>query len=83
MPFGERVMPTSIFADPDKRGTSRVEYQVIQKSDKWWYERTVYITRPGSTDEVTTSWFGGYDSKEECEARVNRANRLDKESSEL
>ena len=76
-------MPGYIYADPDQRGTSNINYRAEKRGDLWWYEREVRITRPGSTDELFFQWFGGYDSEEECNKRIEERLNQDKEFSEL
>lgn len=76
-------MPGYIFANKEKRGTSTINYRIEQRGERWWYERTVVITRPNSTDEISSQWFGSYDSESECQERVDSAKKLDQTYSEL
>jgi hypothetical protein len=83
IPYGERIMPGYIFANREQRGTSSIYYRPEARGDKWWYERTVIITRPNATDEVHTQWFGSYDDERECLERIKRAKQMDNEFSNL
>src|SRR5690348_3185247 len=81
MPFGEMIMPGYVFADKERRGTTSIEYRMEARGGKWWYERSIKITRPNATDEFYSQWFGSYDSQAECEKRIERAKKLDGEFS--
>ena len=66
IPFGERIMPQSVFADPERRGSSSVDYSLEQRGGTFWIKQAVIVTRPGQDDQVTITYFGPYYQKEEC-----------------